>query len=138
MLPLLLLVLGVIIELGMVARTRQTVHQAARAGAWRAAEGAVLSDINDHVTASAASLAPDALTVTCEYRPYDPDTGTWGDWTALTDGGPNNNAAISGDRVQVTVGYEHALAMGGLLTMATGDGDSGTVTIACAVAARRE
>jgi Flp pilus assembly protein TadG len=137
MMPLLLLLLASIIELGLMTTDRRVLHQAAREGVWRAASGATISDIEAHVATSAEGIDATAITVTCERAVYHADTETWGAWSALGDSGSGNDA-YNGDWVRVTLNYPHEFVTGGVFPALMGDPGATSVTMSCSVTARRE
>ena len=66
LLPIVLLVLLAVVQVGVLARDRLIVSQAARAGARVAAVDASEAAVVDAVHAAAATLDPEAMTITIE------------------------------------------------------------------------
>jgi len=66
LLPIVLLVLLAVVQVGVIARDRLVVWQAARAGARVAAVDASDAAVTDAVHAAAPQLDPDAMTITIE------------------------------------------------------------------------
>jgi len=135
--PVLLLLLATVIEIGLLVKDRQVIHQAARAGAWKAANGAPVTAVCEYVRGSAPDLDPDRLTIVCERRPYNRDSGTWDSWVPLGSIGSFNDA-FEGDRVRVALDYSHQFAMGRFFGAIIGHPESASMAMSCAVVARRE
>lgn len=113
--PLVLFLLFACIEFGLMMRGLMLIKHAASSAGRVAAVGAGAAEIEATVQ-SESSLPAVRLTVTSEFRTYDPGTGTWGTWGPISGG-----EAVSGDEIRVHVTYDHELIMDGLFGSMTGE-----------------
>ena len=111
--------------------------EAAREGARTAAVGATPTTIDSRIAASAPTIDTGQITELYEYRSYDQDTSSWGDWTVLGVDGEYNNAA-EGDQIRISLQYPHQLVTGGVFASLADDPENSTITLSTAIAMRRE
>ena len=135
--PLLILLLFGIIEFGLIVKDMVGLNQAAREGARTAAVGATPTTIDSRIAASAPTIDTGQITELYEYRSYDQDTSSWGDWTVLGVDGEYNNAA-EGDQIRISLQYPHQLVTGGVFASLADDPENSTITLSTAIAMRRE
>lgn len=134
--PLLVLLMFGIAELGLMMHSLMQVRNVAREGARQASVGATPQDVRNRMIATVGNLDTGAMRFTLQYRTYSPG-GSWGAWTTLgTDG--DRNDAPSGSHVRVLVTYEHPLVMPGLFGRFADDSERGTKTLEAEVVMRRE
>ena len=96
--PLLTLLIFGVLEFGLLAKNSQSLNHVAREAVRVATTGATVAQIRSHIVDTSPALKVSNLTSTAEYRMWDPDTGTWGEWTTLTDNGLSNIASTGDGR----------------------------------------
>lgn len=130
-LPLLILLLLAIAEIGLMVADSLALANACREAARAAAVGRTTSEIRAVVTASLPpAMAVRAPEVTLERRSL--SAGTWSEWFPLGDttaGDLAVNDAPTGAQVRVSLTYPHRLISGPLLSSALPDG---TITMRAA------
>ncbi|MCD6362331.1 MAG: pilus assembly protein [Armatimonadetes bacterium] len=136
MLPLLIIVLFGIIEVGLIVADSVRINQLAREATRLATIGKAPPVIDAAIDDEATGIDSSHLVRLYEYRPYDRNTGTWGDWVAM--GGVSINTARDGDMVRVSLTYPHHLVTGGLLNMLADDRQEGIIYLRALVTMRRE
>lgn len=135
-LPLLAVILFGIAEVGVIGNEMVELTRVSREATRGASRGWTPEQIGFYVN-GLTSIDPDRLTVTSEYQAYDSDTGTYGAWTPLISVGPCNNAR-DGDRVRVSLRYQHEFTAGGLFSGLVEDPDSGTMELSAKTTLRRD
>ena len=135
--PILILMLFAAIELGLIIRDTIGMHTLAHQAGRLAAKGRPPGDIVSNVSGTPSSLNSDALSTTLEKMPFDEDTGTFGSWTALGNSGAINDAH-NGDRIRVTIHYDHELVSGGVIPILVDDAEAGTSELTARIIVRRE
>ncbi len=137
--PILVVLLFGIIELGLIFKDMMTLNQAAREGGRVAAVGSSTTEIVDRLQSAAASLRPESLSYTLQYRTY--SGGTWGEWMTLGDTsaeGYTTNDAPQGAQIRVLANYTHQLVTGGLFSSLADDPEANTVDLQASLIIRRE
>jgi Flp pilus assembly protein TadG len=134
-LPVLVLMLFGIMEMGLLFKDVLMLQQGVRERGRTAALGAVPTQIVATVKSSAVSLDATKLVVTTYYRTWN-GTG-WDAWSGLGTGGTSNNAP-PGSQVKVTAKYDHMLVTGGLFGFIATDTAKTKVTISASSVVRRE
>lgn len=135
--PLLIFLLFGIIEFGLMVKDLVGINQAAREGARTAAVGATPATITTRIAGSAPTIDTSQLTTLYEYRSYDEDSSTWGNWTVLGTSDGQNNAS-DGDQIRISLEYPHQLVTGGVFASLADDPEQGTVSLETAIIMRRE
>jgi len=135
--PLLIFLLFGIIEFGLMVKDLVGINQAAREGARTAAVGATPATISARIAGSAPTIDTGQLTTLYEYRSYDEDSSTWGNWTVLGTSDGQNNAS-DGDQIRISLEYPHQLVTGGVFASLADDPEQGTVSLETAIIMRRE
>jgi len=138
--PLLVLLVFGILEVGLLMKDYLGLNQAAREGARIASIGSPLSTIDARILASAPSIDVSRLTWSGEWRTYD-SSGTWGPWTVLADEGYGSdlrNNAKPGSQVKISVELEHQLVTGQVMDFLSDADKPGTVTLGSSMILRRE
>jgi Flp pilus assembly protein TadG len=100
------------IEMGSLVGDYITVNAAARAGVRIAATGAPIASITQRVSSITATLVAARLTTSLQYRTS--SSGTWSDWTTITDTtlhGVAVNSAPSASEIRVLLSYSHPLVI---------------------------
>lgn len=122
--PVLILLLFGTIEMGLLFKDALTLSSAAREGVRVAAVGSTVQDINNRITAAAATLHTENLSVEINKRMY--AGGSWSSWTNLGDTGDGlGNDALRGEQIRITLTYPHELVTGGLFSgLVTAPGES--------------
>jgi Flp pilus assembly protein TadG len=135
--PVVLLMLFGILEMGLLFKDYLMCQQAVREGARAAALGANSMQVTLTVAGAASTLDPAKLTLTFQYRTWN---GTsWDSWATLgnsSDGATNN--APPGAQVRVMASYRHALLTGSLFRFIADSAGQNTVTVNAAAICRRE
>ena len=135
--PLLIFLLFGIIEFGLMVKDLVGINQAAREGARTAAVGATPATITTRIAGSAPTIDTSQLTTLYEYRSYDEDSSTWGNWTVLGTSDGQNNAS-DGDQIRISLEYPHQVVTGGVFASLADDPEQGTVSLETAIIMRRE
>ncbi len=134
-LPVLVLMLFGIMEMGLLFKDVLMLQQGVREAGRTGALGAVPAQISSVVTSSAVSLDSTKLTATSEFRTWN---GTsWDSWVTLGTTGTSNNAP-SGSQIKVSAAYDHMLVTGGLFSFIATDVAKTKVTIHASSVVRRE
>jgi len=136
-LPVLLLMLFGILEMGLLFKDYLMSQQAVREGARTAALGATPAQVTSAVRAAASTLNPSYFTVQCQYRVWQ-GTG-WGAWLTLgtsNDGTANN--APPGAQIRISTTYKHKLLTGALFGWLADDPSMNAITLRAAAICRRE
>lgn len=122
--PLLLLLLFAILELGFIMLDHLTLQNAAREAVREAALGKSTSEIQTVIENSLAdTISLDRLSVTMEKRSK--SGSSWGSWGALGDvpGDQGDlNDAVVGDQIRISLSYGHSLLTGYLFQSIAEDG----------------
>jgi Flp pilus assembly protein TadG len=134
-LPVLMLMLFGIMEMGLLFKDVLMLQQGVREGGRTGALGSVPTQVSSVVTSSAASLDSTKLTVTSQYRTW--NGTTWDSWVTLGTSGTTNNAP-SGSQIKVSAAYDHMLVTGGLFSFIATDTNKTKVTINASSVVRRE
>lgn len=136
-LPVLLLMLFGILEMGLLFKDYLMCQQAVREGARTAALGAMPSQVISAVRAAASTLDPSYFTVQCQYRVWE-GTG-WSAWMTLgtSNDGTSNNAP-PGAQIRISTTYRHKLLTGGLFRWLADDPSTNTINLRAAAICRRE
>jgi Flp pilus assembly protein TadG len=135
--PILILMLFAAIELGLIIRDTIGMHTLAHQAGRLAAKGRTTCDVINSVVSTPSSLNTGALSTTLEKMPFDEDAGTFGSWTALGNNGVINDAH-DGDRIRVTITYDHELVSGGVIPILVDDAEAGTSELTASIIVRRE
>lgn len=138
-LPLLVLMLFGIMEMGLLFKDFLMLQQGVREAARTAALGAIPSEIVATVSSAAVSLDPSQLTVTVQYRTWN-GTGwdyTWDTAPTLGEGGTSNNAP-PGAQILVKAKYNHKLVTGSLFSFMATNSAKTMVGISASSVVRRE
>ena len=136
MLPVLLVILFGIIEVGVLARDAAALNAVAREGVRAAVVGATPSAIDARIQISDPRLDSDQMITLYERRSFNEQTQTFGEWTALgTSQGVND--AVNGDQIRVTLQYQHQ-TITGLFPGMSDEPGGGTKTVRASVTMRRE
>ncbi len=136
-LPVLLFLLFSIIEMGFMIKNRAELGHAAREASRLAAVGATPARMTQGVNSALNTIPEDAVVVQYQYRPWNEETGSWGNWTTLGADGTENNASPS-DQVRVRLNYEHALLVPGLMAPVLSASEDGNVQLSAAAVMMRE
>ncbi len=131
LIPVLVLLLFGIIEVGMLFNSVSIIKAGAREGCRLAAIGATTSQIATQVQTVCAGLAGTAA-VTCWYRE---DRGEWVELSDIAEGDEMVNSAPAGSLVKVVVTYRHTLLTNNLFP---GLGDNGAIQLQASMIMRRE
>lgn len=127
-LPVLLLLLLGICEIGLLIADSLVLGNACREATRAASMGRTTAEIRSVATGSLpASIALTTEDITLERRSL--VSGVWGDWTTLGDNtsvGSNYNNAGAGNQIRVTLTYQHRLVTGLILQAAN---QNGTLTL---------
>lgn len=136
-LPVLMLLLFGIMEMGMLFKDVLMLQESVREGARTAEVGAVPSQITSTVQTSAVSLNMAQMTITSQYRTW---SGTaWNAWTTLgTSASGTSNNAPSASQIMVSASYNHMLIVRGLFGFIATDAAKTMVTINASSVVRRE
>ncbi|MCX7597448.1 MAG: pilus assembly protein [Armatimonadetes bacterium] len=136
-LPIVLLMLFGIIEMGLLFKDHLMNQQAVREGARAAALGATPAQISSAVSAAASTLDPSKLSIRSEYRVW---SGTgWSGWMTLgtsNDGTANN--APPGAQIRVSSTYRHRLVTGALFRWMADEPQTNVIILRAAAICRRE
>lgn len=136
-LPVVLLMLFGIVEMGLLFKDHLMNQQAVREGARAAALGAVPAQVVSAVSSVASTLDPSRFTVWCEYRVW---SGTgWSGWMTLgtsNDGTANN--APPGAQIKISSTYRHRLITGALFRWLADDPQKNEIILRAAAISRRE
>ena len=138
--PLLVLLVFGILEVGLLRKDYLGLNQAAREGARIASIGSPLSTIDARIMASAPSIDVSRLTWSGEWCEYDA-SGAAGAWTALADTGYGSdlrNNAKPGSQVKISVELQHRLVTGQVMDFLSDADKPGTVTLRSSMILRRE
>lgn len=136
-LPVLVLMLFGILEMGLLFKDYLMCQQAVREGARTAALGATPAQVISAVRAAASTLDPAYFTVQCQYRVWE-GTG-WSAWMPLgtsNDGSSNN--APPGAQIRIITTYSHKLLTGGLFGWLADDPSRNALNLRAAAICRRE
>ncbi|MFW6438098.1 MAG: TadE/TadG family type IV pilus assembly protein [Armatimonadota bacterium] len=136
-LPVVLFLLFSIIELGLMIKKRTELGHAARESARLAAVGSTPTRMSEGVNSSLTTTRTDGVVRDYQYRRWDEETGTWGNWTTLGVDGTENNAA-AGDQIRVRIDYDHGLLVPGLMGPVLNADDDGNVHLSGAAVMMRE
>lgn len=134
--PVLVLLMFGVVELGLMMQSLTQVRTVAREGAREASVGSLPDDVLNRMEATASTLNPDAIEYSLQYRTYSAG-GSWGAWTTLGSDGDRNDAP-PGAHVRAAVTYAHPLALPGLFGLFADDPEAGTRTLEAEVVMRRE
>ncbi len=134
-LPVLMLLLFGIMEMGLLFKDVLMLQQGVREGGRTAALGSTIEQVSSTVTSSAVSLTG-SITITQQVRTW--NVTTWGSWAPLTDSSSTSNAALSGSQIKVSATYDHMLVTGGLFSFIATDTAKTKVTISASSIVRRE
>lgn len=134
--PLLVLLMFGIVELGLMMHGFMQVRTVAREGARQASVGALPDDVESRMEATGDNLNQESIQYLMQYRTYNAG-GSWGAWTTLGSDGDRNDAP-SGSHVRITVTYAHPLTLPGLFGRFVDDPEHGTKTLQAEVIMRRE
>lgn len=136
--PVLVLMLFASIELGLIIRDTIGMNTLAHQAGRLAAKGRTTTAIHTSVTSTPSSLNSASLSATLEKQPFDDETGTYGAWTSLGNMGGVMNDAQDGDRIRVTILYDHQLVSGGIIPVLVDDAEAGTSQLSASIIVRRE
>lgn len=129
------LVLG-LVEMGALAWDSHALDQAARAGMECAAVGGASSQIDTYVDANCSHLDANRILRLYEYRGHSASSEDWDDWSALGVSGGLNDA-LPGNEVSVNLRYPHGLLMGRLFSSFVPHAADGTVLVESQLTALR-
>lgn len=135
--PILILMLFATIEMGLIIRANTRMHTLAQLAGRMAARGLTTTAIENSMSGTNIRLDSQQLTTTYEKKPYNETSGSYGSWTTLGNGSSENNAE-SGDRIRVTVTYNHGLVSGGLIPGLVDDQQNNTMELEASIIVRRE
>lgn len=135
-LPVLALIFFGVVEVGLMADNVVELSRVAREAARGASRGWTPTQMDTYLQ-GLENLDPAELSAVYEYQSFDRDTGVYGAWLPLTSIGPCNNAR-DGDRVRVSLQYEHALISGGFFAGLADDPEAQTKMLVAEATLRRD
>jgi len=135
--PLLIIVLFGCMEASLLGADMLTLNDLGRQASRIAAKGATPEEIDATIDAAQTRLDTLRLGRSYEYAPYDPDTGTWGQWQPLGSIGPFNTASDR-DRVRVSLSYAHHPVGGRLFDLLLEGSEDDSVVLRSNMIVRRE